>query len=154
MCRIKAESLKKVSISLHFNHRYTAEQVGANVMRLWRRRIIYISPDVQTPVVGLVCNLFHRHTAGVIVHVRKTFKSGYDLFDIFWKQIILGAARVILGVSINKKNTATPFSRFVWISCLTVEIGAHHQKARRNASAVEEIGRQSDDGLDQILLQK
>jgi hypothetical protein len=46
------------------------------------------------------------------------------------------------------------WGRLVRVGEVARQVGPHHQQAGRNASAVEQVRRQADDRLDQILLEE
>ena len=53
-----------------------------------------------------------------------------------------------------KRHLAAAGFGLVRVGRLAGEVGAHHEDAGRDARAVEEIGRQADDGLDEVLFEE
>src|SRR5713101_5547860 len=49
---IEAERVAERTLGLDFRHRHAAEQVGAHIVRLRRRRIVHVAPDVEVPIIG------------------------------------------------------------------------------------------------------
>ena len=153
MTGIKPQRVKQHPFRLHLRRWHAAEQMRAHVMRFGRRRVVHVAADVEIPVIGRAADLRQRHPPGVAGHVLKPVERGNDLLDMLRAQIILGAARVKLGVSVDEQHLAAPLGGLVRVHRLAAQIRAQHQNTGRDARAVKQVRRQTDDRLDQILLQ-
>ena len=59
-----------------------------------------------------------------------------------------------LGVGIDEENLAAAVLGLIRVGRLAGEVRPHHENTSRDARAVEQIGRQADDRLDQVLFEK
>ena len=154
MGRIEAERIEQRVLGCHFGHRHAAEQVGAHVVRLGRRRVVHVAADVEIEVVGCTGDFRERHDAGVAGNVLVAVEGGYDLLDVLRAQVVLRAAGMELGVGVDEEHLASAFCGLVRVRRLAGEVRPHHKDAGRDARAVEQILRQADDGFDQVLFEK
>ena len=93
-------------------------------------------------------------TPGVAGHVLEAVEGGDDLLDVLGTQVVLRAAGVELGVGIDEEHLAAAVCGLVRVRRLAGEVRTHHQDAGRDAGAVEQVRRQADDGLDEVLFEE
>jgi len=115
-------------------------QVCAHVMRLGRRRIVHIAADVAVEVFGF--NLFDRYQPGIAFDVLPLAIHMDDLGDIFGTEKVLRLALAIFPIRIDEED----------VLALSRTLLVHHQYAGGNACAVEQPGRQSNDGFEPATL--
>ncbi len=115
-------------------------QVGADIVRLGRRGVIDVAADVAVPVLGL--DLADGHEAGVAVHILPLAIDVDDFADVLGAEEVLRLALAVFAVGIDEKDLFPVGSAFL----------VHHEDAGGNAGAVEQPGRQADDGLQPAAL--
>ena len=134
---------RPVRFDLGFGH--AADQMGSHVLRFGRRRIVGVPPDVQIAVLGL--DAVDGHDGGKTRNRFVVLEGFDDLFRVFGAQIVDRAARLVLAVGIDEQDLAAPLLRLLVRT-------PHDQDTGRDAGPEEQIVRQSDHGLDQIVFQK
>lgn len=131
----------------HFGLGDAAHQMGAHVVRLGRWRIVGVAADVEVIVVGL-------KRGGVddgreAVDGAEFVEGGDDLLDVFGQQVILCTAFEELAVGIDEQHFALALGG---LAADTIGAVLHplakHQNAGRNAGAIEQVGRDANDGFE------
>src|SRR5947209_721453 len=140
--RLEAVRREQLPLTLYLAPRHSARDVRANVVRLRRRGVVRVAPDVA--VVIFLRYLRACDDARVAVHVLEPVIGRGYLLNVFGPQVILRAPLRVLGVGVDEENlTATPPR----LARRVEQPRAHHQNARRDARPVEQVRRQADDRL-------
>ena len=124
---------------------HAAQQVRPHVLRLGGRGVVGVAADVQ--VVVVLGQLGVAHAARKAVEVLETLEGVDDFFEVLGLQIVLRAARAELGVGVDEEDLSPPLGGLR-------APGSQDQNAGRNSSSIKEIGRQPDDRLQQVVLDK
>lgn len=149
--RVEAERIKQRTFVRYFDDGHSANQMRTHVMRFRRRGIVHIAANIQIKIIGITGDLGTRYDACVAGNVLVVVEGGYDFFDVLWTKVVLCAASVELGVSIDEENLAATLRGLVRVRRLAGEIRVHHEDAGRDARAVEQVLRQANDGFDEVL---
>src|SRR5262249_8154926 len=91
---------------------------------------------------------------GVAVYVLKAIKGRDDFLHMLGAQVVLRTAGMELSIGIDKEHLTTATFRFVGIRRMTGKIRTQHQDTGRDAGAVEQVLRQANDGLDEVLFEE
>ena len=87
-------------------------------------------------------NLGLVHQSAVLGNLTLVGEDEIDLLDVLRAQFVLVLAFGVLAVGIDEQHLAAQRVGLALVA---------HQHAGRNAGAVEEAGRQADDGLDHVI---
>src|SRR5580658_2317636 len=113
--------------------------MGANVVRLRRRRIIDVAAYVKAVIIRRVREFGQSDSPRISRYVLKAIKCGGDLLDMLGTEIVLRPPRVEFGVGVDEEHLAAASLRLVWVRRAASEVGTHHKDASRDARAIEEI---------------
>lgn len=102
--------LPEVFEDIDLADRHAAVQVGAHIVRLGRRGVVHIAPDVA--VVFFRLDFADRHAARVGGNGLAGAAGMHDLVDIFGPQVVLCLAFAVFAVSVDEQYTA--------VFCLTL----------------------------------
>src|SRR3972149_1413148 len=87
LCRIKPEFLIDITLGTYLCHRYTAEQMRPDILRLRFRCIVHIAPDIEVEVVCLYLSKVNE--AGVFRNLKLVCKDMIHLLNILRPEHIL-----------------------------------------------------------------
>ena len=124
---------------------HAAVQVGADILRFGRGRVVGVAADVEVVVVG--CQFLAGDDGGVAGDVGERPVGGDDLLGVLGEQVVLRPPGRELGVGVDEQHLPGPFRRLG-------ARGAQHQDAGGDAGAVEQVGGQADDRLDDVVVQQ
>ena len=135
----------------HFGLGYATHQMGAHVMWLRRWGVIGITADVEVVAVGLERGDVHDRREPRLLF--EGLKGGDDLLDVLGHQEVLRPTFEVLAVGVDEQHLALALFGFA-ADPLSAALHAlsQHQDARRNARAIEQVGRHADDGFQQIVI--
>ena len=117
----------------------TAVQVGVEVVQVLRLTGIDVARDVEVVVVDGVGDFGHRHHARVARQLGPSGEDVHDLVDVLRAEAVLGAVLEEAPARIDHEDPG---------ACGGVFLVDDHD-AGRDARAVEEVGGQADDSLDE-----
>src|SRR5690242_20074954 len=96
---------------------------------------------------GRTTNLSEGDATSIAGHVFKPNIGSDYLLYMLRPQVVLGSARMELGVGVDEENLAAAVLGLIRVGRLAGKVGPHHEDTSRDACAVEKIGWQTDDGL-------
>ena len=119
-----------------------ADQMRLHILRFRVGGVVHITADVEIVIVcahdlGLV------HQSAVFGNFPLVGEDEVDLFDVLGAQFVLGLAFGVFAVGIDEEHLVLEGLGLVLVG---------HDHAGGDAGAVEEAGRQADDGLDHIVV--
>ena len=115
-----------------------AVQVRVDVVQVFRLAAVDVTRQVEVAVVLFTGDFIQRHHAGVTRHVLAAAEGIDDAVDVLLAQAVLGAVLDEAAAGVDHEDT------LAGMGVLLVQ----HQDAGGNAGAVEQIGRQADDALE------
>ena len=133
---------KSLLSGLHFRLRHAADEVSLHVLRLGVGRVVHVAADVEVVVV-LLDDLRLVHETAVFRQLALLGEDEVDLLNVLGAELVLVLAFGVFAVGIDEEHLAAQGVGLVLV---------HHEDAGGNARAVEEAGRQADDGLDHVVL--
>jgi len=122
--------------------RHAADEMGPHVFRLRIGRVVHIAADVEVVVVR-VHDLGFGNEAAVLGQFALVSEDVGDLLDVLGAELILILALGKFAVGVDEEDFVAQFIGLVLV---------HDQNTSRDAGAVEESGRQADDGLDHVVV--
>ena len=134
---------EQVGLGFDLGLGHPAEHVRPHIMGLGRRSVVGVAADVQVVVVlrqRLVGD--HGSEAG---DVGVPLVGVDDLLDVLGVEVVLGPARPQLGVGVDEHDLALPLSGFT-------ALGPQDEHAGGDARAVEQVGGEPDDGVEEVVL--
>ena len=140
---VEAVGGEQLGLGRHLRLGHPAQQVGPHVLGLGRRGVVGIAADVE--VVVVLGQLGVGHHGGERGDVGEPLVGVDDLLDVLGLQVVLRPAGPVLGVGVDEEHLALALG---WLCAL----GPQHQDAGGDAGAVEEVGGQADDGVEQVVL--
>ena len=139
---VKAVGPKQVELRGHFGLRHAAQQVCLHVLPLGRRGVVGVAADVEVVVGCLEVGL--RSHGGVAGYDLEGFKGRHDPLQVLRTESVLAALGLILQLGVDEEDP--PLARRQLRS-----LGPADDDTGRNAGAVEQVGGQSDHGLQQVV---
>lgn len=116
--------------------------MGLHVFGLGIGCVVHVAADVEIVVVG-VGDLGLGDEAAVFRQFALVGENEVDLFNVFRAEFVLVFAFGKLPVGIDEEHLVSQVVGLVFI---------HHQHTGGNARAVKQTGRQTDDGLDNVVV--
>ena len=116
--------------------------MGAHVLRLGRRAVVDVAPDVEIVFLGLQAGIGHEPAVGG--HLQPVAVDVGDLLDVLGPQAVLVLAFPVLAVGVDEEH----------VVALARAGLVEHQHAGRDARAVEQAAGQADHGLQDAVLDK
>ncbi len=129
-------------IAVHFALRNAADEVGLHVLWLGVGRVVHVAADVQVVVV-FFRDLLLADEAAVFRQRDFVGEDVVDFLDVLGAEFVLVLALGEFAVGIDEENLVAQGVRLVFVE---------DDDAGGNAGAVEQAGRQADDGLDHVVI--
>ena len=116
-----------------------AVQVRVQIVYVLGFSGINVPRNVQVVVIGWVSYLCLGHHPGIAGQLRLTVEHVYDFVDVLSTETVFAAVFYEPSARVDHENAGTIFRTFL----------VNDDDARRNASAVKEVGRQANYPLDE-----
>ena len=110
-----------------------------NVDRLFFLESINVTRNIE--IVVVFCHLLQCGKMAVLFYFLALTISIYNFLDVLRTEFVLGLYLFKLLACINEQDVVILFTAFL-----------KHQNTSRNACAIEDVGRESDDGIHIVLL--
>ena len=120
----------------------SADEVRLDILRLGVGRVVHVAADVEVVVVG-VHDLGLRHEARVLGQLALVGEDEIDLLDVLGAKPVLVLALCVFAIGVDEEDLVLESVGLALVA---------DQHAGGDARAVEEAGRQADDGLYAVVV--
>ena len=129
-------------IAEHFSLRHTADEMGLHVLRFGVRSVVHIASNIEVEVV-LFDDLGLGHEAAVFWQLAFVGEDEVNLLGVLGAELVLVFAFSVFAVGIDEEHLVTQSIGFVLVD---------DDDTGRDAGAVEQAWGQTDDGLDDVVI--